>query len=985
MNRILNRITGRARILACVLGFAFAASAAAQEDIKVPAGVAAVAKALSPTQVLSAGRTVSADFGYAVAVSDRYLVIGSPGDTLGGVTEVGTIYVFERVNGTSPWKFIQRIAPPNQTTPPAKERFGRSVAVSGDLILVGAPGIKGSNGTGRAVLYGRNRSLTTNPFTVLDSTITASQAQITNSGAAFGESVGLVVQQIFNFQTRKYDTRTTVLVGAPQALTNNPSGGTDLVTGAVVVFTCNVTKSISPFVLPVYNCVTGSTSGTTLLPVPYRDADFGQSLAVSGSPKGGVLTLVVGAPTQCSNIINFGSGPICFAPIGGSPATPGIGYVFQGSGGSWGAGSRLSPGAGAATGDRFGDSVAFNGQHAAIGAPLDDINGGTNVGTVRVYEKTSTTSCGGVGQTACTWSLKQAISPNDTTTDSMRFGSRVAFFGNRLLIGAPNRTVGLNTLQGSSFIFERLTSVDLFGFRDEITRTGVTGDTAFGSAVALIGNTLIVGEKEGPNGGALAEGLVYSYTLTPPVARTFNPAPSVTLSDRFGTTTVVRDGVMIVGVPGASSNGLPNVGLVRVFVPNVQTPGTHTLVQTITPPPGEIVANLRFGHALALTASGNRILVGAPGADAVPGDGSVVPVGAVYVYGRSAFASGWTLATDGDSKLLHPTPQANSDFGASIDVDPAGTLLVVGAPNADRIVDGTSNTLADVGAVTVFRNLLPAVQASQKGQLGKAAYGGDGGEDVPPPPGAGFGDKWGSSVATDGDTVAAGAPENGGGGGDGEDGYVTVIDDTDGTFDTEDMIEPPADVSDAPDDQAFGSSVDMDGGMLAVGAPGTDVSDEAVADPNVDEGAVYAYALSGEPPQASDPAAIEAPSGFTGDKWGTAVAVDDGDIAAGGPGADIPPADSVSPPAGCTADMCEDQGAVAMYECEFVGNTIVCNYDDTVYGMDAEADEGIGSSVSLDGDTIATGAPDAGSDDQGAVYAAEDDFLTDGVFRDGFE
>ena len=52
--------------------------------------------------------------------------------------------------------------------------------------------------------------------------------------------------------------------------------------------------------------------------------------------------------------------------------------------------------------------------------------------------------------------------------------------------------------------------------------------------------------------------------------------------------------------------------------------------------------------------------MGAPGADAVPGDGSVVPVGAVFVYGRSAFATSWTLATDGDSKLLHPTPQANS-------------------------------------------------------------------------------------------------------------------------------------------------------------------------------------------------------------------------------------------------------------------------------------------------------------------------------------
>lgn len=813
---------------------------------------------------------------------------------------------------------------------------------------------------------------------MLDSTITASQAQITNTGAAFGESVGLVVQQVFNVLTRVYDTKTTVLVGAPQALTNNPSGGTDLVTGAVVVFTCDVTKTVLG--LPGYSCLTGSSRGTTLLPVPYRDADFGQSLAVSGSPKGGTLTAAIGAPQQCSTIlISITTGqPVCFGTT-----NAGLGYVFQGSAGSWGAGSRLFPGTGALTGDRFGDSVAYNGQHVAIGAPLDDINGGTNVGTVRIYEKTSTTSCGLSGQSACTWAQKQAISPNATTTDPMQFGQRVAFSGNRLLIGAPSRTVGSNDLQGSSFVFERATSTVPFALREEITRTGVTGNTVFGASVGMIGNTLVVGEREGPNGGIGAEGLVYSYTLTPPVARTFNPAPSPTLTDRFGTTTVVRDGVMVVGVPGASSNGVPNVGLVRVFVPNLQSPGTHTLVQTITPPPEEAIANLRFGHAVALTATGNRILVGAPGADAVPGDGSVVPVGAVFVYGRSAFASSWSIATGGDSKLLHPTPQASSDFGASIDVDPAGALLVVGAPNADRIVDGSSNIVADVGAVTVFRNLLPAVQSGQQGEVGKAAYGGAGGENVPAPPGAGLGDKWGSSVATDGNAVAAGAPESGGGGG--EDGFVTLIDDTGGSFDTEAMIQPPADVSDSPDEQDFGSSVDMDAGVLAVGAPGTDVSDEAAAAPNADEGAVYAYALSGTPPQASNPASIEAQSGFTGDKWGAAVAVDGGAVAAGGPGVDIPPANSVSPPAGCTASMCENQGAVAMYECELMGAAMVCNYDDTVYGKDAEADEAIGSSVSLDGDTIATGAPDAGTSDQGAVYAAEDEFLTDGVFRDGFE
>ena len=976
-----DRFAFLARFAACVLSLVSGAALAA--DDKVPAGVRqALAKALAPNQVLGPGGRlpgghVTGDFGYSIAVSDKYVVIGAPSDSIQGNSldpkqpqfpNVGGVYVFQRVNSTTaPWKFLERIVP--GTTAP--ERFGQSVAVSGDLILVGAPGLKGLTGTGRALLYGRDARDTTPPlFTALDSTITAGQAGITNPGAAFGESVGIIVQKIYNFTTGTTTTSTQLFIGAPQADTADPSNGTIRRTGAVIVFDCLVTKQAFPNP-PGYNC----NDVQTLLPPRHATGvDFGQSLAAALPPKvslfGSPITLVVGSPDQCSVTL-------CFSFNGSPIPMAGVAYVFMGSKASWGTPTTLFPGSGSQTGDDFGAAVAFNGTHVAVGAPLDASSTGVRSnGSVRIYEKTSTSSCGLSGQPACTWAFRQALAPKDTA-DPMLFGRRVSFYGNQLLVGAPNRTVAGNTLQGSAFYFE--VSRDAFFLREEIFRTGVTGNTNFGSAVAVLGGNLMVGEQNGPNGASNSTGLVYSYSLSPTIARNPNPAPPAEApQDRYGTTTVVRDGVLVIGSPGAASGALANVGAVRIMVASSVTPGQYDLVQTITPPAEELVANLRFGHALGLTANGNRIIVGAPGADAVPGDGSVVPVGAAFVYERVAGQTQWLPAVQ-NGKLLHASPQLNSDFGAAIDVDPAGALLVVGAPLADRVLDGSSNTVADVGAVTIFRDIANATGSDAKG---KSTY--DVGEDVPPPDGAGVGDKWGSSVATDGDSAAAGAPEDGTG--EGEDGYVTVVDDAGGgSFDNTDVIEAPEDAPETTtDEQDFGSSIDMEDGTLAVGAPGTDVPDEDSAAANADEGAVYAYPVSGG--LADEGTMMEAPSGEPGDKWGTAVATDDGEVAAGGPGVDVPPADSVSPPADCTVDMCEDQGAVSTYTCDYnEQGLIVCGYSDTLYGDGAGADEGVGSSVGIHGDTIIAGAPRAGSQDEGAVYAAEDLFLTDGVFRDGFE
>jgi uncharacterized protein (TIGR03437 family) len=73
-------------------------------------------------------------FGWAMAMEGSYTVIGDPGDTVSGSRARGSAYVFVR-NGAV-WDFVQRLYAPDGAF---GDRFGHSVALSGNTIVVGAP------------------------------------------------------------------------------------------------------------------------------------------------------------------------------------------------------------------------------------------------------------------------------------------------------------------------------------------------------------------------------------------------------------------------------------------------------------------------------------------------------------------------------------------------------------------------------------------------------------------------------------------------------------------------------------------------------------------------------------------------------------------------------------------------------------------------------------------------------------------------------
>jgi hypothetical protein len=76
-------------------------------------------------------------FGYSVAVSGDIAVVGAPWEDAGGV-DAGAAYVFSRdQGGTDNWGEVQKLTASDAA---AEDLFGYGVAVSGDIAAVGAPG-----------------------------------------------------------------------------------------------------------------------------------------------------------------------------------------------------------------------------------------------------------------------------------------------------------------------------------------------------------------------------------------------------------------------------------------------------------------------------------------------------------------------------------------------------------------------------------------------------------------------------------------------------------------------------------------------------------------------------------------------------------------------------------------------------------------------------------------------------------------------------
>jgi len=283
--------------------------------------------------------------------------------------------------------------------------------------------------------------------------------------------------------------------------------------------------------------------------------------------------------------------------------------------------------------------------------------------------------------------------------------------GNTLVVGAFSETT-TTAPGGAVYVFAR--DVDgVWWLQAHLHPLYADVYDSFGFSVALSadGNTLAVGAEwessaatgidgDASDNTANLAGAAYVYTRSGGVwsQQAYMKASNTNVGDRFGRTVALSDDgkTLAVGSGGEDSaaigvggnqddNSIEGAGAVYVFTrdgSNVWSQQAY--IKSLVPSMGG-----EFGGALAVSADGNTLAVGAPQETA-----SGTSTGAVYVFSRSGttwLAPAYVLGTNTDFY---------DRFGTALALSADGNTLAVGAPGQG---DGGENT----GAVYVFTRDTP--------------------------------------------------------------------------------------------------------------------------------------------------------------------------------------------------------------------------------------------------------------------------------------
>ncbi len=416
------------------------------------------------------GTTQAGDyFGSSVAISGDTVVVGAYGEdsaTTGvnstpneGKTDSGAAYVFVR-SGTV-WTQQAYLKP--AAVGSATDWFGRSVAVAGDTVVVGAYGEdssttgvnstpnEGSADSGAAYVFVRSGTVWAQQAYLKPAVVGTTQAE-----DHFGWAVAVAG-----------DTAVVGAYGEDSSTTGvNASPDEDAPdSGAAYVFVRSGT------VWTQQACLKPAAVGAT-----QAGDRFGWSVAVSGD------TAVVGAYGEDSAATGVNSSPDEGATDSGAA------YVFARSGSVWTQQACLKPAAVGTTqaGDWFGWSVAVAGDTAVVGAREEDSSttgvysepdeGAFSSGAAYVFARSGTV-----------WTQQAYLKPAavGTTQAVDWFGTSVAVAGNTAVVGAPREdsaATGVNSApdegasaSGAAYVFAIGSHYNLWA-QDNGVAGGMTDD-----------------------------------------------------------------------------------------------------------------------------------------------------------------------------------------------------------------------------------------------------------------------------------------------------------------------------------------------------------------------------------------------------------------------------------------------------------------------------------------------------------------------------
>ncbi len=407
-------------------------------------------------KIVASDREELARFGQSVAISGNYAVVGAYGF---GAFNNGQAYVFQKQGAN--WVQTQILQNADNEN---YDRFGWSVDIDGDYIIVGAFGedddLNGNNNlskAGSAYIFKNNAGTWTQTQKIIANDRTA--------GDEFGWSVAI--------------SGNTIIVGAH--LEDEDENGLNTIyhAGSCYIFELNTGTGVWA---QTQKIVASSRAADLTYPTGGNSGEdvsdlFGHSVAISGD------YLVVGSLNhdwdETNTISTLNGGAI---------------YIFERSGGTWTEVNKIVN-SDVQISDRFGAAVAIDSNFIAVGSYSQDYSlTGTNYmpnsGAVYICKRD------GAGN----WAEQQKlVAPVRNTGD--RFGWSVALDSVFLVVGVKEDNDNKNetnplTDAGAAHIFKRNNVNDIYTQLQKIDASDRHSLDLFGNAVDINGTTIMVGALE---------------------------------------------------------------------------------------------------------------------------------------------------------------------------------------------------------------------------------------------------------------------------------------------------------------------------------------------------------------------------------------------------------------------------------------------------------------------------------------------------------
>jgi len=622
-------------------------------------------------------------FGVSVALDGDRALVGSHNDDGGQ----GAVYVFER-GGAGHWRQVQRIAshhdaPPDRFGYPTHVRFGISVALDGDVAVIGAE--SADRGHGAATLFTRGRKSSFEIATQLRperptggfGSSLALEGDTLVVGAWLDDSAGGAVY-VFERTDDEWTLaqRLTPTDGQPdngfgRALSldgDRLAVGAPIASDRACIFSRDSVRWREQLILPV--------------PAPGRRPVFGRAVALSGQT---LLVGDTGDTTRCPTSDDcytraahayriqeavpparltavhgqvlvftpgeFGELVLAFDDLalvgdpGADDACPldldcnsgAIHILEPGAGGHWVETQRIAP-RDLSSGARFGGGAARDGDWLVVSAQGSYSGCATDAdcGTSAVYIFHLTDSGG--------WSLSQRI---PSPFDEPGFGTGLALRGGLLLVGRSHRGFVEPERQGAVHVFTLDEMSETWIETTSIRARSIWGDSPV-SALAIDGDQVLI-HSEASADGTVGPSIAV-YALEAGIWSEIQVIADIELAVPYF---AVDDGLMAV-------RRLSGV-FVEVRMHRRDADGVWREEQTLAKPAG---AGDGFGTSLSVENA--MVFIGAPPADS---DSS----GAAYLFARDTSGT-WSHAQTTESD----EPAETGRFGSSVSF--GGRTAIVGSP-----------------------------------------------------------------------------------------------------------------------------------------------------------------------------------------------------------------------------------------------------------------------------------------------------------------